>query len=504
MVRSKTGCLGRRGAISLLKTNCFMFKPTRMKRNITRCLTLFLCLSAVADAQVKIGDNPNTINSNSLFEMESTSKGLVIPRMALNNASSASPLSGTVPTSVLVYSTGGTLTDGYYYWEGAKWVRLVTSANQRSNYVLVKSASDFPAPVAGVITLAATTVYEINGTISLSDKIDLNGSWITGMDAVNDKLVYTPTSGELFTGANGGNIRQVTMVAAGVGAKLFNIDAGGANKNLIIQNCYIANCDNIGLIKGFGGTIYISTVAFLNNTNGVTFQDENNLALFNLLWDSNNHNTYEKYVGTFSIIHKMAGDMLVSSANSAVAMDISGITSLTAGELKTVFFTGTGTYLSGSFSSTWEVESTGINNEKDDVAAGNVYVSTAVATTFTAVNTPTKILGTTTAASLFRVSSPANNRMTYTGVKTRRFQVICSLSLVAAANNKYFSFYIAKNGTILAESKQSLKLGSNDDKGSVTLSCTVQLAANDYIEVWVENNSDATSVTVETLNLAVK
>ena len=117
---------------------------------------------------------------------------------------------------------------------------------------------------------------------------------------------------------------------------------------------------------------------------------------------------------------------------------------------------------------------------------------------------PTKVLGTTTPASLFRVSSPTDNRLTYTGTKSKRFQVICSLSLTAQAANKYYSFYIVKNGVVQPESRQAMRLSSGVDKGSVTLSCTVLLDANDYVEVWVENNSDNTAMTVESLNLAIK
>jgi hypothetical protein len=86
-----------------------------------------LLLSVCANAQVKIGNNPNTIDANSLLELESTNKGFLPPRMALNSATSVSPLTGTVPTGMLVFSTSGTLADGYYYWNGAKWKLLATS-----------------------------------------------------------------------------------------------------------------------------------------------------------------------------------------------------------------------------------------------------------------------------------------------------------------------------------------------------------------------------------------
>jgi hypothetical protein len=83
-----------------------------------------LLLSIFTKAQVKIGNNPGTIDANSLLELESTNKGFLPPRVALNSISAVAPLTGTVPAGMLVFSTGGTLTDGYYYWNGTGWVML--------------------------------------------------------------------------------------------------------------------------------------------------------------------------------------------------------------------------------------------------------------------------------------------------------------------------------------------------------------------------------------------
>jgi hypothetical protein len=386
-------------------------------------------------------------------------------------------------------------------WSGSKWQNFSIDNAARSNFVLVKSASDLPAPVGGVITLVSGTLYEINGTVTLSNKIDLNGCQISGRDPVNDKLVYTG-SAELFTGSNVGNLRYLTFIASS--GKVFNINAGGANKNLLVQNCYFLGCSSVGTIQSVGGTVYFANVAYFSNSTGITYQNDTYVVLDNTLWDISNYNTYESFIGTFSIIQILGGDRLVSSANSATALDISGITTLTVGSVKVVMFVGNGTYVNGTFSNSWEIESTGLNTEKDDVSSGNIYLTSAVSTSFTSVGTPTKILGTTTSASLFRVSSPASNRLSYTGTKAKHFQVICSLSSIASGNNKDFAFYIVKNGTILPESKQLMKFSSTVDRGSITLSCTVQLSISDYIEVWVENDTDNTSVLIESLNLAIK
>src|SRR5689334_20676859 len=86
---------------------------------------LYLCLlagvSVTAEAQVKIGNNANSINSNSLLELESTNKGFLPPRVALTGLSSEAPLSSPVPSGMMVYSSGGSVTDGYYFWDGSRW-----------------------------------------------------------------------------------------------------------------------------------------------------------------------------------------------------------------------------------------------------------------------------------------------------------------------------------------------------------------------------------------------
>jgi hypothetical protein len=474
-----------------------------MKTTTRFFLFIIFLISIPVSAQVKIGDNPNTIDQNSLLELESANKGFLAPRVALTNVTSPSPLTAPIPVGMLVYSTGGTITDGFYVWSGTKWLNLLTNINQRNNFVLVKSAADLPAPVAGVITLASNTLYEINGTIVLTSKINLNNAWLRGADAINDKLIYMG-AGELFTGSAGGNVRFLTLAAPNAGTKVFNLDAAGANVNFILQNCYIGSSNNVGNIKNFGGTVFLQTVGFLGNTNGITFENDSIVLLNNTLWDKNGSNTYQKFIGNFGVIQMVTGAMEMNVANSAVGIDVSGITNVRVADLKSVTFAGNGTYKVGSFSKDWEVESEGLDTEKDDVASGNMYVSTTAATAFSALNVPTKVLGTTSSASLFRVTTSGNNRLIYSGKKTRRFQVICSLTGTQGATNIIYAFYIAKNGSILNESKQVVKFANSSDQQSVNVCCTVQLATNDYIEVWVENKTNTTALTVQSLNLAMK
>ncbi len=373
----------------------------------------------------------------------------------------------------------------------------------RNNFVLVQSTADLPAPVAGVIILVAGTTYEVNGTIVMTNKINLNGCYLIGKDANNDKLIYTPASGELFTGTKGGTLKNLTLAAITTGSKLFNLDMG-ATDNLIFRDNVVANCKEVGLVKG-GYIVFFSVIQYSGNVNGITYQDNTHLLLDNTAWFSTNSNTFEKIVGTFSMIEKLGGFSYGLSTNSAILLDVSGITAISdAATFKNTAMIGTGTRVNGTFSGKWEVEAPGITTEKDDVATGNLYLTVSTLTSFSAVNVPTKVLCTTSAVGLFRVSSPTNNQLVYTGIKNRRFAVIGSVSVTAQSANKYFSFYIYKNGVKLPESEQAMRLSTGVDKGSLTLTCTVQLSTNDTIEIWAANTSDASSMTVETLNLTIK
>jgi hypothetical protein len=474
-----------------------------MKRGILFCAAV-VCTIFTTTAQIKIGDNPNSINANSLFEMESTNKGLLAPRVALSDANAASPLTSPVPAGMIVYSTGGILTDGFYFWSGSQWLAVQSSANTRSNYVLVKSIADLPAPVGGVITLATGTTYEINGTIVLTSKINLNGCYLVGMDANNDKLIYTPSSGEMFTGTRGGTVKTLTLVAATTGAKLFNLDMG-ATENLLVRDAIIASCKDVGLVKG-GNVVFFSVINYSGNTTGITYQNVANLLLDNTAWFSTNAGTFEKLEGTFSLIEKLGGFYHTLSTNSATALDVSGITTINeAGNLKNTAFIGTGTKVTGTFSKKWEVEAAGLNTEKDAAATGTLYVSTTANTVIVSSNTPVKVSGTTTATELARFTSPTNNRLLYDGTKTRTFIVTASMSASGTSGTYVYSFYIYKNGVQIPASRQRTKVFSaSGDVQVVTLVTTVSLAPGDYIEVWAENNESAADLNVQNLTLSIK
>jgi len=75
-------------------------------------------LSFGGDAHVKVGTNPGTIEPSAVFQMESTTKGILIPRMKTSERNAISnPAEG-----LLVYDTDYTQ---FWYFNGTIWVAAI-------------------------------------------------------------------------------------------------------------------------------------------------------------------------------------------------------------------------------------------------------------------------------------------------------------------------------------------------------------------------------------------
>ena len=139
------------------------------------------------NAQLKVGANPTTVNSNSVLEMESSNKGVLLPRVALTGTSSAAPLTAFVK-GMIVYNTAAAgsgaaaVSPGFYYCDGASWQKLVTAGTTdiketwRNATTLTASDSSstnvvFNKGNIGINTgtAAPAAKLEVNGTFKLTD-----------------------------------------------------------------------------------------------------------------------------------------------------------------------------------------------------------------------------------------------------------------------------------------------------------------------------------------------
>jgi len=95
-------------------------------------LTFFMVASVLVHAQVvqqKVGDHPTMIEPNAVLELESTNKGLLLPRVELVATDNVAPLTAhiqgmTVYNKATAGSGATAVTPGYYYNDGSKWIRI--------------------------------------------------------------------------------------------------------------------------------------------------------------------------------------------------------------------------------------------------------------------------------------------------------------------------------------------------------------------------------------------
>lgn len=158
-----------------------------MKKNYFSTVLLLFSLSLTA--QVGIGTtNPNT---SSMLDIESTDKGLLVPRVALVATNIAAPVV-TPATSLLVYNTAtfGDVTPGYYYWGGTSWVRLQSGnssdwtttgnigINPAINFIGTTTAADFITRTNNIERMRITPAGNVGiGVTNPAYSLELNSTF---------------------------------------------------------------------------------------------------------------------------------------------------------------------------------------------------------------------------------------------------------------------------------------------------------------------------------------
>ena len=178
-----------------------------MKHILLIHLFILSIISIELQAQ-NVGVGTNTPDNSAKLDINASSKGVLIPRVALTISTSASPIT-TPQNSLLVYNTA-TVTDvfpGYYYWSASSssWVRLIDSPAWHLNGNTGVTGSHFVGSI-NAADLKFKTTNTTRATISSLGNF--------GIGDITPNSLLTVGNGDLFQVDSSGRAKSINGTAS--------------------------------------------------------------------------------------------------------------------------------------------------------------------------------------------------------------------------------------------------------------------------------------------------
>ncbi|MES2798703.1 MAG: hypothetical protein V4638_01685 [Bacteroidota bacterium] len=266
----------------------------------------FILLLAVIPAFVNaqnVGIGTATPAASAKLDITSTNSGLLIPRVALTATNAVGPI--TAPAaSLLVYNTAtagaapNNVTPGYYYWDGAAWLRFETGSNPgpnwkvtgntgtvaATNFIGTTDAIDFVTRTSNTERMRVTAAGNVGIGIAIpTQRLDvqggnarINNAFIgdvghgAGWAGYSHSLQNTTTGYSILSSSDGNYtlINKLNTGAGYIGFRMSNTDVAvinGAGNMGIGTTAPVANAR----LQVVGGAIMPQTGN--NNASGIYF-----------------------------------------------------------------------------------------------------------------------------------------------------------------------------------------------------------------------------------------
>ena len=182
-------------------------------------LYFFLLLLPIS-AFSQVGIGTTTMQGDAILQLESTNKGLLIPRVNLTNLTTFAPLTGTQVESLLVYNTNTSTGPGYFYWSVAdlRWKSMDGGADWTKN----GNTPTTPGTAPGENYMGTPDTENFILATNDTERITFTSG---GLVSVNDN---TPVATDRFSvrGSNNQYVLNGYSLTSGVGVRGENTDAG--------------------------------------------------------------------------------------------------------------------------------------------------------------------------------------------------------------------------------------------------------------------------------------
>lgn len=375
-----------------------------------------------------------------------------------------------------------------------------------ANFVFVSSLFDLPEPINQVITLKDQFTYYFTTVVDLEGNRLVAGvdTVLLGSSSENCRIKSTGLVGTaLITSNQSLPIRGLTIEAD----IAVDLDGDGTTTALDWFGVNFTNCNQVGRIADYTNFI-MTDCALLNSANLVLDGTVGTIGFNSSIFVGRAGQTTITIASTATISRRFR--IIYSAFNTPLtgtSLSVSELATIPVEGyiLDTVNHSGDGIATVGvpySNNKAFFTKCRGIPNSAE---IANYYMTAnADITIINAVSIPVKISGSTLANEITQKFSITNNRATYTGALIRKFKISATASVTSNQQNLQIGFYVAKNAVVLPESEVYTTTNVNNRAENVGIQCILQLETSDYIEIFVENSTNDTDVTITFLNVIVE
>jgi len=371
-----------------------------------------------------------------------------------------------------------------------------------TNTVIVSTIDDFPTAIAGVITLDDDINYILVQPITTPNRFVLGANnSITSNNPFSPLFTYTGT-GTLFTGVDV-NLTMHDILISCASGQVFDMAGTTTGPFLVLTLVIVVACDKYGTFDDMGA-VDITNSSAVPTSQGITVTGSTNWEIFSLdKFSFVNASATFIAVDLGTSVHKTLKfvDFIVTGvAGGIVLSGAASSANLGAGRLAMVLnseFLGGMTVLSGISLDDirWDFSTNaGLADSFSDALVS--VNNNATATVISIVNTPVKAAGTFTTEIVSRFTHDGTGRITYIGERNLRVPVTISCTLLqTGGGTDNLTAYLAMNGSVITNSGITLSAESGDGVNA-TVVWQTEFAQNDFVELFVENNSDTSNITV--------
>lgn len=376
------------------------------------------------------------------------------------------------------------------------------------NVVYVNSIDDLPQPVGNVITLEDQTLYEFApGLLDLGANVLVCPQFcsLRGQGTFVTTIQSSVTGGDTFiTSTTAGGVLHIEGMQFNFSDPNFTLFALENLEQVLVTSSFFIGEGIIGRIANVNTTRFgalCSLVGFsggleLDGNLGSTFFDR--VGFINIGSAPATSYVYTTPTTVVGIWFSVAGCRVIAPSGT-VAFYIDPATTVTLGAHKIEFLGNSFdlgvTAIDGFTPDNSNMFARANFGLRDSRAYASFYVDVPTYTNFDTVNVPVKMNG-ETAGRGERGFTQQDNQLTYDVPTPIQVHVTASAYLIpASVSPTYASLYIAKNGTVLIDTKATVYL--NPEGSFVTTDAIVDAVATDYFEIWLANETDTDKIWAE-------